>query len=101
MPYRNTPAVRIPPTTKLITCFTFAITLEMTERFLVYVAKELPGFPDSMALDETDEWPAAFKRDQDYLRGAIASLKRESDQVHDTVCDSLERKNSRLQECRN
>ena len=57
----------------------------MTKSFVDYLAGELPWLSDFKPLNQTDPWPAAFRRDQDYLRGAIASLEKEVERVHETV----------------
>ena len=64
----------------------------MIKCFLDYLAREFPGLPDFRPLDQTDIWPSAFKRDQDYLRKVIASLEKEIEQVHETVRSNTQRK---------
>ena len=64
----------------------------MMKRFLDYLAREFSGLPDFRPLDQTDTWPSAFKGDQDYLRRAIASLEKEIERVHETVCSNMQKK---------
>ena len=63
----------------------------MMRRVLEYLSKEFPGLPDFRALEQADAWPSAFKKDQDYLRAAIAGLEKEVERVHETVCTNLQR----------
>ncbi|KAL6721534.1 hypothetical protein ACLMJK_000638 [Lecanora helva] len=68
--------------------------LEMMKRFLDYLAREFPGLPDLMPLNQTDIWPSAFQEDQEYLRRVIGSLEKEVGQVYETIKTQIENKNS-------
>ena len=57
----------------------------MTKRFTSYLADDLPGPQNPIALDQSDAWSGDHEKDQCYLWTVITNLEKEVEQVYDTV----------------